>query len=248
MVVRAGGRPVAVPLRDHAVDLAAVDAAVRTETRAVLLCSPNDPTGLPIPRPALRAFAAGLPERVRILLDEAHADLEAPGEDAVGLLSELAALLVFRTFSKAWGMAGLRAGYALAPPAAVTILEDLRPGQGIGAPVQAAVAAALERGEARLARRRAGLVSERERLAEALRDSPLSFPPTAAAFAWVGSSAHDGREIAAHLAAERIYVTPGAAYGDARHVRIALRGLEATERVARSLAELAGQASSSSSS
>ena len=83
LAARGGATPVPVPLRGDAIDLAALDAAVRTSTRAIVLASPNDPTGLPLARAELRAFLRGLPERVVVLLDEACADLLEPDASAL---------------------------------------------------------------------------------------------------------------------------------------------------------------------
>ncbi|HET8950363.1 MAG TPA: aminotransferase class I/II-fold pyridoxal phosphate-dependent enzyme, partial [Solirubrobacteraceae bacterium] len=114
LVHEAGGRPVPVPLgRDGAADVDALAAAAGPATRAVALCSPNDPTGGTIDAAALRRLAAALPAGAWILLDAALADFEEPGADLAGLTGELERLLVVRSFSKAHAMAGFRAGYAI---------------------------------------------------------------------------------------------------------------------------------------
>jgi histidinol-phosphate/aromatic aminotransferase/cobyric acid decarboxylase-like protein len=82
-----------------------------------------------------------------------------------------------------------------------------------------------------VARRRATAARERARLADALRDTAFSFPAGHGHLVWLASAAYDGAAIARHLAGQRIYVTPGAAWGDAAHVRAALRGGAATDRL-----------------
>jgi histidinol-phosphate aminotransferase len=89
-----------------------------------------------------------------------------------------------------------------------------------------------------VARRRAAAARERARLADALRDTPLSFPAGHGHLVWLSSTHHDGAAIARHLAARRIYVTPGAAWGDGDHVRAALRDSAATERLSAALRDL----------
>jgi histidinol-phosphate/aromatic aminotransferase/cobyric acid decarboxylase-like protein len=84
-------------------------------------------------------------------------------------------------------------------------------------------------------RRRAAAARERERLADALRGSPFSFAAGHGHLVWLSSTDEDGAAIARRLAGQRIYVTPGAAWGDERHVRIALRGAAATDRLAGAL-------------
>jgi len=208
---------------------------VGADTRAVALSSPNDPTGAPVAREDVRALCERVGERVWVLLDEALADFLAPGEDAAGLAAELPNLLVFRTFAKAHAMAGFRIGYVLAPP---ELAERLTPSFSVNAPAQAAAAWALELGDPVIARRRAAAARERDRLAAALRGTPLSFPPTAAPFVWLSSDAHAGRELVEHLAARRIVVAPGEQWGDERHVRVTLRGPAATDRLIAALREL----------
>ena len=133
-------------------------------------------------------------------------------------------------------MAGFRAGYALANDA--KLLERLAPLAGVSAPAQAAMLWALEHGGPVVARRRATAARERDRLADGLRETPFSFPAGHGHLVWLSSTEHDGAAIASHLAAQRIYVTPGTAWGDDRHVRVALRGGAATDRLIAALAGL----------
>jgi histidinol-phosphate/aromatic aminotransferase/cobyric acid decarboxylase-like protein len=142
-------------------------------------------------------------------------------------------VLIVRSFSKAHAMAGLRAGYALANDAGV--LDRLSPAGGVSAPAHAAMLWAVRNGDAVIRRRRAAAARERERLAAALSGSPLSFADGHGHLVWLTSSDEDGASIARRLAAQRIYVTPGAAWGDEEHVRIALRDGAATDRLAAAL-------------
>ena len=103
-------------------------------TRAVVLCSPNDPTGDVLDPAELRAFAEGLRPEVSVLVDEALVELAAPDASVTGLLEELPNLLVFRSFSKAWSLAGLRVGYVLGSSSDVETLGVLSPGQGVTSP------------------------------------------------------------------------------------------------------------------
>jgi histidinol-phosphate/aromatic aminotransferase/cobyric acid decarboxylase-like protein len=229
---RVGGRPVPVPGEGGIGPLA---ERTGTDTRAIALCSPNDPTGAAVAREDVRALCERVGERVWVLLDEALADFLEPGEDAAGLVAEQPNLLVFRTFAKAHAMAGFRIGYVLGP---AEMAERLTPSFSVNAPAQAAAAWALEEGDPVLARRRAAAARERERLAAALQGTPLSFAPTAAPFVWLSSDAHSGGEIVEHLGARRIKVAPGEQWGDERHVRITLRDAAATERLVAALREL----------
>src|ERR687887_84824 len=116
--------------RGHAVPVPGFGAtaalrAVNERTRLVALCNPNDPTGELIGVDELRDLLRALPERVVVLLDEALRDFVGAEERdaALALTEELPRLLVFRTFSKAWGLAGLRVGYAIGGPAAAVDAE-----------------------------------------------------------------------------------------------------------------------------
>jgi histidinol-phosphate aminotransferase len=236
-VHEAGGEPVPVRLGpDGAADVGALLAAAGPRTRAVALASPNDPTGGTIDGAALRRLADGLPERTWILLDAALADFEEPAADLAGLTAERDRLLVFRSFSKAHAMAGFRAGYVLGADA--DLLARLAPALGVSAPAQAGMTWAAATGERYLERRRAAAAAERERLAGAITGTELAFPPGVGPLVWLSSAAHDGRTLAAHLAAHRIFVSPGTAWGDDRHVRVALRDASATERLIGALIEL----------
>ncbi|HVL95268.1 MAG TPA: histidinol-phosphate transaminase [Solirubrobacteraceae bacterium] len=241
LMARAGVRPVAVPLnRLGRVDFDALAAATGPDTRAVVLCNPNDPTGAPLDVEALRAYAGGLRPDVTVLVDEALVDLAGEGASALPLVDELPNLLVFRSFSKAWAMAGLRAGYVVAPAGDEDLVGVLSPGQGVAAPTQAAVAAALEnadRAEVRLERRRHAMAAERARLAEQLAGTPFQFAPSAANFVWLRGEGTTAAAISHGLADQRIAVATG--WGDDAHVRITLRDRAATDRLASALRALA---------
>jgi len=202
---------------------------VTPATRAIALCSPNDPTGAVLETAAVREFLARVPERVTVLLDEALAEFrEGPG--AAGL--EAPNLLVVRSFSKAHALAGLRAGYAISGG---RDWGELAPAQGISAPAQAAALWAAESGEAVVARRREAAARARRRLVAALDGAPVTVAPGSAPFVWLEVDGLPARELAARLAAAKIYVAPGAAWADETHVRAALRGPDAVDRLAESL-------------
>jgi histidinol-phosphate/aromatic aminotransferase/cobyric acid decarboxylase-like protein len=230
IVHEAGGEPVQVPLgADGAADVDALLAAVGPRTRAVALCSPNDPTGGVVAPENLRRLAEGLPDGALVLLDAALAEFD-PNFDA-----PTDGVVMFRSFSKAHAMAGLRAGYAIGPP---DLLARLAPVQGLSSPAQAGIAWAIENGERYLPRRRATAAREREHLAAALAGTSLAFPPGAGPLVWLSSADHDGPELAQHLASKRIFVTPGTQWGDDRHVRVTLRGAAATDRLVSALRDL----------
>lgn len=237
LVARTGARPVPVPGPLDPERLAAAD----DDLRAVLVCSPNDPTGALADEATLRALAAALPPDVPILLDEALVEWAGPGASAVPLTAELPGLVVFRSFSKAWAMAGMRVGYALGGPEAAGALTELSPGLGVATPALAAVSSALEPGARpleRLGRRVAAAATERDRLGRALEDLPLTMAPSAAHFVWLSHDRLEGPALAHALARRRILVAPGTEWGDEDHVRVTLRDRAATERLLSALRAL----------
>lgn len=236
LVARAGGEPVAAALHDGAIDLTAIDATVRPATRAILLASPNDPTGLALDPVELAAFLRGLPERIVVLLDEACADFMADEATGLGLLGGHPSLVVVRSFAKAHAMAGFRVGWAAGGANTSKLLAAMAPSGAVGAVAQAAAIAAVEGADRVLPMRRAAAAADRARLSSGLQGTGLSFSSGAAAnYVWLGADGCEPGEIAAGLASSRIFVTPGSAYGDARRVRAALRGPQAVDRLVTAL-------------
>jgi histidinol-phosphate aminotransferase len=227
LVHEAGGTP--VPVEPDVGALLAADAGT------IVVCTPNDPTGEILAPEELHALARRLDESVWLVVDAALAEF-GPHATGAELLAQRERVLVVRSFSKAHAMAGFRAGYALANDA--DLLRRMAPVAGVSAPAQAAMLWALAEGDAVVARRRAAAARERERLADALRGTPFSFPAGHGPLVWLESTDHDGAAIASALAAQRIYVTPGSAWGDDRHVRVALRDGAATDRLSAALADL----------
>ncbi len=232
---RAGAQPVPVPLRPGGVvDLEGLAAAVTERTRAVVICSPNDPTGAVVPRDDLRAFAEGLRPEITVIVDEALVELAGADASAVPLLGELPNLLVLRSFSKAWGIAGLRVGYVIGSAEDAALLGALTPGQGVATPAQAAVTAALEdhgRAEMRLEHRRLLAARERARLSKGLDELPFTVDPSQVHLVWLRGEGMTAAQIAHGLAGQRIHVTSGAEWDDEEHVRVTLRDRPATERL-----------------
>jgi histidinol-phosphate aminotransferase len=209
----------------------AVLRAVNERTRIVAICNPNDPTGAIFSRDELDGLLDGLPERVVVLLDEALA--EYAGEDAVPLLEHRPRLLVFRTFSKAWGLAGLRCGYALGGPESGPLLEGLVPELGINELAQAGVLEALRHTKGIVARRVATVTEERERLVAELRARGYDVPDSRANVVWIGRDGVDGAELAARAERHKVIVAGGARFGDPGRVRAAVQSRPAGDRLLR---------------
>jgi histidinol-phosphate aminotransferase len=211
--------------------------AVNDRTRVVVLCNPNDPTGELLRANDVEELLRRLPERVVLLVDEALVDyVDAQAIDAnLPLLDEHPRMLVFRSFSKAWGLAGLRCGYAVGAPDAGSMLEQLEPDLGVNDLAQEGALEALRSMEGNV-RQRAGMVAEqRAAVAAALEHSPYEVAPTQANVLWLRLPGVDGAELAARLEAQRVIVQPGGAINEPDHVRAAVHLPEHGTRLVRAL-------------
>ena len=141
----AGATPVAAPERDYTADVNALLAHVREQTRVVLLANPNNPTGSLLPAAEIRRLHAGLPRHVLFVLDSAYAEyVDGDYEDGAALVAAHDNVVMLRTFSKIYGLAALRIGWAYGPLAVADVLDRLRGPFNTNAPAQAAALAALE--------------------------------------------------------------------------------------------------------
>lgn len=182
-----GARSVRVPLRAGAVhDLDALAAAVTPRTRVVMLCTPNNPTGPAIGHADLERFLAAVPEHVLVMVDEAYVEFVTDPTAVRGLelLRGRPNVVVLRTFSKAYGLAGFRVGYCVAEPGLAAAVRAVSLPFGISVPAQAAVLASLE-AEPALLERVATLVVARDRLRAGLLDLGFDVPDAQGNFVWL---------------------------------------------------------------
>jgi histidinol-phosphate aminotransferase len=124
----AGGELIAVPAKDFGHDLDAMLAAIRPDTRLIWIANPNNPTGTFLPYPQLKAFLKAVPSDVVVVLDEAYNEYIPPAErgDTATWLSEFPNLVITRTFSKIYGLAGLRIGYGFASAEIADLMNRVR--------------------------------------------------------------------------------------------------------------------------
>jgi histidinol-phosphate aminotransferase len=226
---RAHGR--AVPVSGGVDGL--LEAAAEPGTRVIAIASPNDPTGELLSRSELERLLANLPDDIAVLLDEAlveFADAQ-PADSSLALLSEHPQLFVFRSFSKVWGLAGLRVGYAIGGPGAQELLAELQPDLGVSEVSQAGALEALRSCSEIVARRVATISQERLAVTAGLRERGFDVADSQANFVWAAHPALEGGELSARLARAGILVAGGAALGEPQRVRIALRDSTATMRL-----------------
>jgi histidinol-phosphate aminotransferase len=184
-----------VPLREHVHDLDEMADRITGKTRLVFVCNPNNPTGTVVHRDDLMAFLDRVPEDVIVGLDEAYFEFVDDPDvvDGMTLLEEHPNLVVLRTFSKAYGLAGLRVGYAIAAdPAVATALRQTQVPFAVSSIAQEAALASLEpQAEVQLMARVGQVVSERARVSAELLALGYEVPPSQANFVWLplGTSA-----------------------------------------------------------
>ena len=216
--------------------------AVNDQTRIVVLCNPNDPTGELLRANEIEDLLRRLPERVVLFVDEALVDyVDAQDIDAnLALLAEHPRMLVFRSFSKAWGLAGLRCGYAVGAPDAGSLLEQLEPDLGVNDLAQMGALEALRSMEGRVRERAAMVAEQRAAVVAALEQSPYEAAPTQANVVWLRLPGVDGAELASRLEAQNVVAQPGGAIGEPEYVRASVHLPEHATRLVRAL-ELAAE-------
>jgi histidinol-phosphate aminotransferase len=231
LAAHAGATP--VPVTDQP-----VSAAVSDRTKALILCNPNDPTGSYVPSTELREVLGALPEDLYVLLDEALIHFQdAEHVDAcLRLVDDFPRLLVVRTFSKIYGLSGLRAGYAIGSDA--RLLAAAAPVLGINALTQAAIEYALRNGDAEIERRRQAVARERGVLIDRLRELGVDVTDSQANFLWIRVRNLSGDELANSLRKQGVIVAPGGPLGEDHHIRAAIRTEPATNRLLRAVENL----------
>ncbi|RRR96433.1 histidinol-phosphate transaminase [Glycomyces terrestris] len=217
----AGLRSVQVPnTADHRHDVDAMIAAVGPDTRAVIVCSPNNPTGPAVTAEELDRVFGAVPESVLVVIDEAYREFVTDPSlpDGVERYGDRPNAVVFRTFSKAWGLAGLRVGYMLARADVADAVRRCVIPFAVNGPAQAAALAALA-AEDEMRRRVALVTSERKRVVMGAREIVPDVPETQANFCWLPLGER-AVEFAAHCEARGILVRPFA--GDGVRVTVGL--------------------------
>lgn len=189
LVTIAGATSVRVPLRaDGTHDLEAMADAITERTRVVLVCTPNNPTGAVVRRDEFDAFMARVPDTVLVLLDEAYKEFvtDPHAVDGDEVRPRHPNLVTLRTFSKAYGLAGLRLGYAIGPAYLLDAARAAAVPLSVTEPAQRAALAALDH-EAELLERVAEIVERRDRVAAALTELGWPGPLPQGNFVWFGT-------------------------------------------------------------
>jgi histidinol-phosphate aminotransferase len=216
-----GAKLVTVPAKDYGHDLDAMLAAITPDTRVVFVANPNNPTGTHVRREALARFVNAVPPNVLLALDEAYIEFL---DDALDLLPEIRAgqrpnLLLMRTFSKIYGLAGLRIGYGLGHPDFVAALEKIRQPFNINAIAQAGALAALD-DIAHVEKTRRINARGLNLLARTFRKLNMEFIPSAANFILVRVG--DGQRVFTEMQKLGVIVRPMGGYLLPEWIRISV--------------------------
>jgi histidinol-phosphate aminotransferase len=187
IVTVSGATSVQVPNRaDAGHDLDAMLAAITDRTRVLIVCSPNNPTGPIVTGAEFTAFMDRVPETLLVLLDEAYREFvdDPAAVEGIPLLERYPNLVVLRTFSKAYGLAGLRIGYAVGPAYVLDAARSAQIALSVTEPAQRAAIAGLEH-EAEILESVGEIRERRHRIVAALRDQGWSIPAAQGNFVWL---------------------------------------------------------------
>ena len=222
LAAQSGARAATVALdSDGRHDLDAMAREVNAATRLVLVCNPNNPTATALPVDEIDAFVGDIPRHVAVILDEAYVEfstLQDP-DDSLDLLQRHPNLVLLRTFSKIYGLCGLRAGYALGPESFRLAVDRVRQPFSVNAIAQAAAAEAI-RHQDEVERRVERTVIERVHVESELAERGLRTTESQANFSWVSLDGHDEEAIVTGLAERGVIVRAGRALGEEGRLRV----------------------------
>ena len=207
----------------------------------MIVCNPNNPTGTHLPAARIAEFLERVPGHVTVIVDEAYVEfqLNDDPDDSVDLRRDFPNLVLLRTFTKVYGLAGLRVGYALGSPKFRAAVDAVRQPFSVNALAQAAAAEAIRHDDDVAARVERNLV-ERVLVEEGVRELGLETPDSQANFSWVALGDADEAEVVAALAERGILVRPGTPLGGPGHIRVSYGTPDENRRFLDALGEILG--------
>jgi histidinol-phosphate aminotransferase len=217
-----GARAIEVPLNDaQEHDLDAIAKEVTAATRIVIVCNPNNPTATALPPAQLDEFLEALPRNVAVILDEAYVEFTTTQDpdDSLALLKQHPNLILLRTFSKVYGLCGLRVGYALGSADFRAAVDRVRQPFSVNALAQAAATEALNHVDD-VERRVEQTAIERLHLESELAERGFETTDSQANFSWVSLGDHEEDEIVDGLAKQGVIVRAGGALGQEGWMRV----------------------------
>jgi histidinol-phosphate aminotransferase len=220
-----GARHIVVPASDYGHDLDAMLAAIDADTRLIFIANPNNPTGTFLPAAAIEAFLKQVPAHVVVVLDEAYNEFLAPEDqfESSAWVRQFPNLLVSRTFSKAYGLAGLRVGFAIAQPPLTDLMNRIRQPFNVNSLAQAAAIAALN-DKAFLEKGALNNAAGYRQFIEAFEALGLEYVPSHGNFVLVkvGADVDAGARINLALLKQGVIVRPVGSYGLPQWLRISI--------------------------
>lgn len=234
-----GANLINVPARNLGHDLPAMTRAITPNTSVVFVANPNNPTGTLLQPAEVLEFLKQVPDQVLIVMDEAYIEFLDESLDLLPMLrSGRPNLLLMRTFSKIFGLAGLRLGYGLGHPELIAAMEKVRQPFNINAIIQAGALAALD-DEEHLQRTRANNRAELIKIENALRSWGVEFIPSSANFALLNVG--DGQRVFLELQKRGVITRPMASYGLKEWLRISVGTVDENARCLRELRSILGR-------
>ncbi|MBI3986682.1 MAG: histidinol-phosphate transaminase [Lentisphaerae bacterium] len=236
-----GAGVISVPMKDYTHDLDAMADAITPRTRVVFIANPNNPTGTLVGQAEIDRFMRRVPAHVVVCFDEAYGELLPRDRqpEVLPYVRQGRNVMTVRTFSKTYGLAGLRIGYVVAPEEGIALLHRVRQPFNVNAMALAAARAALE-DDAFVEKIRRLVARELDFYRRKLTALKLNFIPSVANFLLV--EVGEGRRVFEALQRERVIVRPMDGYGLPRHVRITVGTRRENERCIEALAKVLGRA------
>ncbi|BDZ72906.1 histidinol-phosphate aminotransferase 2 [Methylophaga marina] len=234
-----GATAVVTPAKDYGYDLDAIHKAISPRTKIIFIANPNNPTGTWLEPEKIKLFLEKVPEKVLVVLDEAYVEYLNMEENSVPWLQDFHNLIITRTFSKAYGLAGLRVGYSLSHPEVADLINRVRQPFNVSHLAQAAAVAALG-DEAYLQQSRDVNEAGMKQLIAGFEKMGLQYIPSRANFITVNVHTN-AFEVYDELLYEGVIVRPVANYGLPQHLRVSIGLAEENQRFLDALSTILGR-------
>jgi histidinol-phosphate aminotransferase len=234
------GLPVYVPMKDFRYDTEAMAARVSAKTKLVFIGNPHNPTGAMVTKAELETLLAALTDSTILVMDEAYYDYvdDPQYPDSLALVKQGRPVIVLRTFSKSYGLAGLRMGYGVTTPVLADAMGRVREPFDVNSMAQAAAVASLQ-DPAQVERTKALSQESKQLMYEAFKQLGLAYTESYTNFVWVDVG-RDCREVFLELLKRGVIVRTGDIFGAPTHLRVSTGTVEQTQRFAAALEEVLG--------
>ena len=229
------GRPIIVPLKDNEQDLNAMAKAITPKTKMIFLCNPHNPTGTMISKAKLEAFLSSVPKNVLVIIDEAYVEFADSKDfpETIPLAKERENILILRTFSKYYGLAGLRIGYGIASPELIKYMFRVKPPFNVNRLAQAGALAALQ-DEQFLEKTYKNNLEQRTFLYQELDKLGLEYKKTQSNFIFIKVK-QPADEIFLQMLKQGVIIRPLTSFGLPEAIRVSIGAPEQNEKFVKAL-------------